>query len=87
MTKPSRFAAWILTCGLLLFITSCAGVFGSNTPKEDPAAPPPTKYVDFKDVQVPSSLKVSTDNSFVYETGDFRAGVLTFKGRMPVTDI
>lgn len=87
MYKSSRPLVWIMLCGLLVFTSACAGMMGSSGSKEEPTGPPPTKYLEFKDVQVPSALKLNSDASFVYETSDFRAGVLTLKGRMPVTEI
>ena len=37
-------------------------------------------YYDFKDVSVPKEMKVEKEKSFVFQTTEFTAGVLTFSG-------
>ncbi len=39
-------------------------------------------YLDFGDVLIPSELKVDRDDSFVYKTPGFSAGVLSLEGRV-----
>ena len=52
--------------------------------KGDGASP---LYYDFGDVLVPSELKVNPNDSFVYRTPGFSAGVLVMKGRVEMTSL
>jgi hypothetical protein len=51
-----------------------------TTAKDTP--PPNTVYYDFDDVELPRELEIVRDDSFVYDTTGFTAGVLTLKGRV-----
>lgn len=82
----------VLPCiiGMLLLITSCAGMQRSNTSGSEMSTPeqvPDTyheshHYYDFDDVLVPKDLKLDIDGSFVFETPQFKTGNLTFNGRV-----
>ncbi|MCB2184991.1 MAG: hypothetical protein KQJ78_01140 [Deltaproteobacteria bacterium] len=41
-----------------------------------------SRYYNFNDVQVPTSLRLLEDQSSVFKTGAVTAGVLTFEGRV-----
>ena len=44
----------------------------------------PPIYYDFGDVRLPEELKVIKDDSFVYKTPGFSAGVLVLQGRVEI---
>ena len=42
----------------------------------------PAVYYDFGDVLIPKELKIQKQQSFIYQTGGFSAGVLVLRGRI-----
>ena len=82
---PSRFALALLLAALLP-IAAC-GSFGSGLMKAEEPPPPQGEYLEFKDVKIPSPLKLDRQASFVYESNGVRAGVLTLTGKFPVVDV
>lgn len=44
-------------------------------------------YLDFSDILLPRELKVNRDQSFVYDTSSFTAGVLYLEGRVEVKSL
>jgi len=53
---------------------------GSGASQKPP--PPTTVYYDFDDIEVPKEMKIDRDDSFIYDTTGFAAGVLALKGRV-----
>jgi hypothetical protein len=47
-----------------------------------PAPVPQPQYIDFPDIPIPSELKLDDQNWFVVESGGFKTGILTLKGRV-----
>lgn len=43
---------------------------------------PQPSYLDFKDILIPSELKINTKASFIFRTSDLTAGVLALRGRV-----
>jgi hypothetical protein len=80
----SRWAVMALLLAVL-GLGGCFG-FGSSEVMEEPPPPPP-KYMDFKDVRIPDVMNLDREHSFVYETQNIRAGVLSLKGTMELVDV
>jgi hypothetical protein len=78
---PRRLTVIFLLFFLLLALSACA-----TTKKE--GAPSSTErslrssYYDFEDILIPSEMKLDKKASFVYTTARFKAGGLTFSGRV-----
>lgn len=90
-TKSAVACFGMITIFLLLISgcadskTKIAGSPSSSIPqKENKNAP---VYHDFEDVLIPANLKAVRDSSFVFQTPEFSAGVLTLKGRIDVNSL
>ncbi len=70
----------------LLLFSSCTSIGGrpEESYRGGPYPPPmrSTAIYDFKDVIVPRDLKVDKKESYIYTTGDMRAGILRLKGKV-----
>ena len=78
--KTRRFlAAWLAAAYCVAFFTGCAAIQQKEAAKK---TEPPDVYYDFGDVLVPQQLIISKEESFVYQTTGFTAGVLVLHGRM-----
>lgn len=79
---------WRLAAVLVLALTvgACTTLSSGQKNQGDTSAksapPSNTVYYDFDDIELPRELKVDRDDSFVYNTTGFAAGVLTLKGRV-----
>lgn len=76
----------------LLFFTGC-GLFktrmkspSSNMQKPADKGPAPL-YYDFGDVLLPGELKVDKEESFIYNSAGFSAGVLVLNGRVDTNSL
>jgi hypothetical protein len=75
---------------LCLFILSCSPKYGpKQEPAEAGAAAPEeagpegaglSSYYDFPDILIPRQMKLDRDSSLLFETSDFKAGRIRFKG-------
>lgn len=82
--------AQLLTVLISIAITSCATTTISEQaktadepqPVQEAARPVTALYYDFEDVPVPREMEIRRDKSFVFQTTDFTAGLLTFSGRV-----
>ncbi len=90
-------------CIFLLFWAGCAhgpwnqsdsgssgGQITGATPQEGGSAAtsgPLPKYYDFEDVPVPCELNLDKEESFIYQTTNFKAGVLVFSGRVDASSV
>ncbi|MGD8370098.1 MAG: hypothetical protein PVF44_08910 [Syntrophobacterales bacterium] len=78
---------WVLSVFLLVG-AGCASMKKSEsspeaTTEEKSAVKGPVPlYYDFPDILIPSELTMEKNNSFVYSSPSFTAGVLVFKGRV-----
>ena len=89
LNKKRRWVfMWIgLGVSLAFLISGCSSLSGkkkktsstTNVYKDKGTSP---QYYDFGDVLIPSELKVDKDESFIYKTPGFSAGVLVMKGRV-----
>ena len=51
------------------------------------ATGPLPKYYDFEDIPVPFELNIDKDESFIYQTSSFKAGVLVLSGRVDPSSV
>lgn len=95
MKKSRRLmmVAFLLAASFLL--TSCLGLGSSEVVEEEPtytaASPAPAMasdgvYYDFEDIQIPGSLKLNRDDSFVYQSETIKTGILSFTGGKTTVD-
>ena len=79
----------------MITVVFLVGGCSSLSKKDDKATAPASKtssavaaqYYDFGDVLVPKELKVDKKSSFIYQTGEFSAGVLVLKGRVETSSL
>lgn len=95
ISKKSRkfFVAWIgIIAVFSLSITGCSVL---QPDKKDSASHPTAKkpkgpaplYYEFEDVLVPKELKLNKKSSFIVKTMGFKAGVLSFGGRVETSSL
>ena len=80
----------VLHMFVFIFISGCATQTLSEkaTPLEESQQSKESKeaaislYYDFKDVPVPNELRLQKEKSFVFQTTEFTAGILTFSGKV-----
>lgn len=93
MIKAASRGNVLIYIGLALFlVTAGCSNFGFRQNNSGPTAAAPEQgqtslYYDFGDVLIPSELKVDRDDSFVYRTPGFSAGVLSLEGRVDSTSL
>ncbi len=79
-------AGFGILLAMMILITGCSMFNGGKTLATDPENPEIKKsaplYHDFGDVLTPRELKVDREESFIYKTPGFSAGVLTLEGRV-----
>ena len=83
----------LICVGLILGLVA-AGCTGAKVKDSASASSPASPreeemplYYDFGDVLVPRELKVDRQNSFIYRTPGFSAGVLVLRGRVEPTSL
>jgi hypothetical protein len=63
----------------------------ASQPSSPPAATMPTgprpQFFDFADIPIPSELELQPNDSYVFQSGVFKAGVLTLKGRVDLASL
>ena len=87
--------ALFLALLFLTFATTCAtstlseGETSSSEspPVQESVQPVTAFYYDFKDVPVPKEMEIKRDKSFVFQTTEFAAGLLTFSGRVELDSL
>lgn len=86
--KYKKVRSWVgIMAAILILISGCAyfnkqkDSDASSMDREGLASP---IYYDFGDVRLPEELKVVKDDSFVYKTPGFSAGVLVLEGRVEI---
>ncbi len=75
---------------VFIFVSGCAtqSLSEKAIPLEEPQQSKERKeaeislYYDFKDVPVPNELRLQKEKSFVFQTTEFTAGILTFSGKV-----
>lgn len=60
----------------------------SSTPGgTPPATTPRPMFYDFGDIPVPTELEIVQNESYVFQSGPFKAGLMTFKGRVDINSV
>ncbi len=72
---------------IILLLFASAALFACATTKKEGAPSSPemksrASYYDFEDVIIPAEMKLDSKNSFIYSATRYKAGVLTFNGRV-----
>lgn len=59
---------------------------GSGSPASSPSpsssASPRPMFYDFQDIPIPNELTLLADESYVFQSGQFKAGLITLRGRV-----
>ena len=77
-----------LICTIFTLV-SCA-MLNQNTSSNNPIEEPVSQQLSnltFEDLPVPSKMKLDRENSFVYETSNYRTGILFYSGKMSAVDV
>ena len=89
VAKHWFFMALVCSAFFLLVIAGCATktLSEKSTPLGDPQLTEGGEiafslYYDFKDVPIPKEMKVKREQSFVFQTTEFTAGVLAFSAKV-----
>jgi len=56
-------------------------------PEPPTAAPPTGAYMDYNDVQIPTGLKLDRAESYIYQTGAIKVGVLSLTTSRPIPEL
>lgn len=80
--KKHLFSVISIIFSLALF-AGCADLTANQVDEEPPPLPPPALgiYLDFEDVQIPPGMELDRKTSFVYQSDNIKAGVLSLNGR------
>ena len=88
MVNVKTVGTWVgIASAIFILISGCAHFNQqeeSETSNVDNAGLASPIYYDFGDVRLPEELKVVKDDSFVYKTPGFSAGVLVLEGRVEI---
>ena len=85
MTKSSFFVFLIVLLGVILLNTACEHIPFMS--KEEAAMESGASRHSFDDILVPAGLEVDEKASFIFETGDFKAGTLVLSGYIEVNSL
>lgn len=81
MARLNKFFIITIFCYLsFFFLTGCAGFSKKDTTAEIPALEP-SVIQKFKDIPVPQGFKLLLADSYAFQSGNIRVGVLAYSGR------
>ncbi|MFP5214183.1 MAG: hypothetical protein ACLGPL_12485 [Acidobacteriota bacterium] len=64
-----------------------------SEPGGSPSQPPPAagaphpQFLDFPDIPIPAELEIQSKDSYVFQAGGFKTGVLTLRGRVDANSV
>lgn len=99
LKKRKTYTTWILSLSVALFLAGCSTWGGSSAPPPSPVAGPTAAtsagtilgprpiYYDFQDIPVPQELSVVQKDSYVFQSGNMKAGLLTLRGRVDINSV
>ena len=76
-----RFTVVFLSLFLFSIFSACATTKKEGAPPVVEEKPRASSY-EFNDILIPSEMKLNQKDSFVYTAANFKAGVLSFTGRV-----
>lgn len=89
---PSKMVPLLLLCGFLL--SGCASFndnpnSSSNAISQSQSHSPGPKpvYYDFSDIPIPAQLSLVRKDSYVFQVGSLKAGILTLRGRVEINSL
>jgi hypothetical protein len=59
----------------------------SSSPAAYPSSGPRPQILDFPDIPIPSELDLKAKDSYVFQAGAMKSGVLTLRGRVDVNSL
>lgn len=78
----------MLIVGLVILAASLvSGCATTGPPPGGEGGPPPSLLRGFEDIPVPVNIELSHDESFIYESQVFRAGVLVYYGYVKIESL
>ncbi|HAH21505.1 MAG: hypothetical protein A2Y00_03465 [Omnitrophica WOR_2 bacterium GWF2_43_52] len=66
---------------LLSLITGCTTTYSRKSDPTQMPALEPAALLKFQDIPIPSGFAFSPDESYAFQSTNFRAGIITYKGR------
>ena len=85
MTRKIQNGLWsMIYCLLILALAGCATTSTSRSSKSDPTQIPalePAAMMKLMDVPVPANFIFIPESSYAFQSSDFRAGLLRYRGR------
>lgn len=59
----------------------------SSPPAPAVSSGPRPQFYDFPDIPIPMELKVVSDDSFTFQSGNMKSGILTLRGRVDLNSV
>lgn len=89
---------WLAVIVTVVVLSGCSSTGGqsappnpvtqqSGQPSSAPGSSPRPMFYDFPDIPVPTELEISQNESYVFQSGSFKAGLMTFKGRVDINSV
>ncbi|NLI82784.1 MAG: hypothetical protein GX443_14000 [Deltaproteobacteria bacterium] len=88
---------------VLTLLSGCGSLGGRNAAPPNPVSQPPQQtagpaparetsaprpyFYDFPDIPTPSELRLVSDESYTFQSGNQKAGLLTLRGRVDVNSV
>ncbi len=76
-----RIKLWISLFITIIFIYGCSDLFSTRTIRETPLRQPILTSYGFADIPIPPGMTLNRRESFIYETGNTKAGLLVYEGK------
>ncbi len=76
-----RIKLWISLFITISFIYGCSDLFSTRTIRETPLRQPILTSYGFTDIPIPPGMALNRRESFIYETGNTKAGLLVYEGK------
>ena len=58
-----------------------------GSPPATPATGPKPQFLDFPDIPIPSELELQSKDSYVFQAGSIKTGLLTLRGRVDINSL
>jgi hypothetical protein len=88
-SKSLRNNLWIGFLGFIIVVITygCSDLFSSRTLRETEIRSTVLTSYRFDDIPIPSGMTINRRESFIYETGNTRAGLLVYEGKGEISRI
>lgn len=76
-----RIKLWLSLFIMVVLIYGCSDLFPSRAIRETPIRQSILTSYRFDDIPIPQGMALNRKESFIYETGNTRAGLLVYEGK------